>query len=130
MRSCPSRPTTNASTCRPTRTSIMCGGAGSDRPAFALAQFLHVDRLRDLYVIPRSIIRPSARVVHAGVRTAAFRLPATLFALREVFVALRIGTVDRPPGVLATRQAGRDDGRIHRVDLDGYPFVEHITLAF
>src|SRR5690606_20484323 len=90
--------------------------------------FIGVDRLRQLHVVTRAIIGSLSGVLHAHLRTAPVHLPPTFLALREMLVALRIGTIDHFIGSHTTIAAGRHYRRVDFIHFHGYPVVKHVAL--
>ena len=81
-------------------------------------------------VVARTIIRTYRRSVHTCIRAAAFRLPTTIFAEHEVFIAVRVGAVDHVGRWRTTYPAFGDDGWVHGIDWHRYPLVKYIAIAF
>lgn len=97
--------------------------------AVAFAKLLDIDRLRQLNIVPRSIIRSLSGVLLTSLRAAPVHFPATFLTLREVLVTLRIGTINHVVGSHAAIPTGGHHRRIDGIHFYGYPVVEHVALS-
>src|SRR5690606_36759030 len=97
---------------------------------FSFADFLYINRLRYLYIITCTVVRPLTRMFQAKCRAATVHFPTAFMTLCEMLVTLGSGAVDHFRSGFSTIATGGNNRWIDLIDIHCNAVVEYVALTF